>query len=199
MSSSSTEAVPAQYRNLIVIRGQHVNGPGAFNFAHVDQTKEWVVPVSYTPTGVLPPTCRVQIGPQATILTSRVTSVTGIGEYVSLDWEADTANQSFTFKANPFSAPMPEGKYQVIFDFTSPTTQRYQLNAVGFNAKPWYLAMGIHPTSEDAAAVFSLILDNGKPPVPVEEGDFTQTVVSDIVALGIEKLKGTWKIGYTLT
>ena len=192
MNSSSTEAVSA-YRNAILLKERS----GWQQIARVDQDREWKFEVNYkggstTDKGI------IQTGPTETPLTGGIQTIWGISRVVSFSWER-AQGSTMNFRANPFNTntgdPWPIAVYA-----HRASTYILQLGGDMTGLVRWKIDIFVGLPDGSSAKTMQILSNNSEVLGTLQEGPNSfSNLASESINVHIEDLKGTMKIGYTLT
>jgi hypothetical protein len=191
--SSSTE-VATGYRNVISIG----EGSGWQQIARANESRDWKFQVEYTAHGSTTDRGTIQIGPTETPLTGGVQTVWGVGGIAPIFSWVRAEGDSMNFRANPFDKKTVD-PWPVRTVASNRNTYLFQLDAGPSNETKWSLDISIGFGAGSSAKQMQLLSNNGVL-APLKDGTNTfSALISDVIYVSIEELKGTMKIGYTLT
>jgi hypothetical protein len=194
MSSSSTAAVSA-YRNSILLKERS----GWQEIARVDHDIAWKFEVNYkggatTNKGV------VQTGPTETPLTGGSQTIQGIGRVVGFSWER-AQGSTMNFRANPFNANTRDPWPIAMFAYDGPSTYVLQLGAAPSTGPVrWKIDIFVGLPDGSSAKTMQIHSENDEVLGTLQEGPNSfSNLAAETISVVIVDLKGTMKLGYTLT
>jgi hypothetical protein len=195
MNSSSTEAIPG-YRNTIFFKER----TGWQIIARVDHNIEWKFEVDYregstTDKGFIQ--IMSQVGPTNTRLTGGIQTIRGTGNEVWFSWERAQGSY-LNFRANPFNTNTPDP--WPIAVYAERETYIFQLGGGPTSPVRWKIDIFVGLPGGSSAKTMQIISNNSEVLGTLQEGPNSfSNLASESISVQIEDLKGTMKIGYTLT
>ncbi|HEX8178314.1 MAG TPA: hypothetical protein VF525_02105 [Pyrinomonadaceae bacterium] len=196
MISSSTAAVSA-YQNSILLKERS----GWQEIARVDHDIDWKFEVDfYREAGMDKGVIQIgsPTGPTDTPLTGGIQTIKGTGRVVRFSWERAKGN-TVNLRANPFGTNTID-PWPITTLAYEPNTCSLQLGAAMTGSVQWKLDIFVDLPDGSSAERMQLVAKHTVRLGILQEGPNSfSNLAAETISVLISGLKGTMKLGYTLT